>query len=366
MLVFLGLGIAIGGSIARAHVIAHEPKQLAPIVLHPKWHRLAPGGVALISVSGRYVYIGRWTGSASVIDEQTKHVVRLKAPAGCRFDTELTPVGGSWVVAICGSSSEELRLYSLPKGTWTRFRPDTAQMCTLNPDCAKGSSRVPCSAAYTAIGNRWIEFEFGCGYHSGIVTEALQSIRGGRVVVAPPTAVPGLLGGGTEILDLNSPTGARRLCSPLRVPTYGKIVTEGRFAVVESNLNENVFLERCGSHSRTMVGRGLFSLNSRAVLMSVGSTSNEIDGLFLPSRRRFRFRLPRQVASLCARRPAFVCIQELELTRHTVYLLTESGQLWSTGSPTPTPGKSPANCGTTSNRSAAVGVFTCGVDSLRA
>ena len=287
---------------ARAGPAGHQPKLLAPTVLQPKWHLLAPRGVALVAVSGRYVYIGRFTGTASVIDEQTKHAVRLTPPAGCFFDTDFAPLGGSWIVARCNSPSDDLRLYSIPSGSWTRFTPDVARMCALNPDCATGSSRVPCSADYRAIGNRWIEVDFGCGYHSGTLTTVLQQIRNGQVIVLPVTAIPGRQGGGTDIVDLNSPTGTRRLCSPLRVPNYGKIALDGRFAIEESNLNETVFLEQCGSQSRTMIGRGLFSINPRAVLMSVGSTSNAIDGLSLPSRRRFSLRLPRPLASLCARR----------------------------------------------------------------
>jgi hypothetical protein len=336
VLVFLGLAVATSGTAVRAEVIAHEPKPLAPMVLHPKWHLLAPGGIDLVAVSGRYVYIGRSTGSASLIDEQTKHAVRLTPPAGCSFEAE-TPrsgaLGGSWVVATCNSDSDELRLYSIPKANWTRFTPDTAQMCALNPDCGTVYPPSQCSAEYIAIGNQWIEFWFACGYHTGTVTDALEQIRSGQVIVAAAGAAGGLQGGGTEILDLNSPTGTRSLCSPLQAPTYGTIVPDGRFAVAESNLDENVFLEQCGSHSRTMIGRGIFSVNSRAVLMSVGSTSNEINGQFLPSRRRFRFRLPRQVASLCARELPFVCIQDLKLTNHTVYLLTDRLQLWTASSP---------------------------------
>lgn len=75
-------------------------------------------------------------------------------------------------------------------------------------------------------------------------------------------------------MELNSPTGTRRLCSPLRVPNYGKIALDGRFAVEESNLNENVFLEHCGSHFRMMIGRGLFSFKRSRALMSVGPASN--------------------------------------------------------------------------------------------
>ena len=159
-------------------------------------------------------------GHRVVIDEQTKHAVKLTPPAGCFFDTDFVPLGGSWVVARCNSSSDELRLYSIPNRSWTRFTPDVARMCALNPDCATGSSRVPCTANYRAIGNLWIEFAFGCGYHSGTVTTALQQIRSGRVIVAPATEIPEGQGGGNEIVDLNSPTCTRRLCSPLRVPRH--------------------------------------------------------------------------------------------------------------------------------------------------
>lgn len=335
VVLFLGIALVSGATVARAGLPAHEPRPHAPIVLQPKWHLLAPRGIALVASSGRYVYIGRFiTGTATVIDERTQHAVRLRPPAGCFFDTDLPPLGGSWVVARCNSASDELMLYSIPHGRWTRFTPDVARMCTLNPDCAAGTSRVPCTPDYTAIGTRWIAFDFGCGYHSGIVTGVLQQIRTGRVIVEPASAQ----GGGREILDLNSPSGTRRLCSPLRSPTFGPIVPEGRFAVSRSNLdiNGNVFLEHCGSHSRTMIGRGVFSVNSRAVLTSVGSTSNALPGLFLPSRRRFKLRLPRRLASRCARVGAFVCIGNLVLTSHTVYVMTGDLQLWSASSPRPT------------------------------
>lgn len=143
VLLFLGLAVVSSATAAGAGPAGHEPKLLAPIVLQPKWHLLAPRCVALVAVSGRYVYIGRFTGGASVIDEQTKHAVRLTPPAGCCFDTDLAPLGGAWVVARCRSasdeSSDELELYSIPNGSWTRFTPDVARMCALNPDCATGS-----------------------------------------------------------------------------------------------------------------------------------------------------------------------------------------------------------------------------------
>lgn len=333
VLAFLCLALVTNGTVARARATVHARQALAPVVLRPKWHLLASRGVAVVAASGRYTYVGRWSGSATVIDEQTKRTIRLAPPAGCFFETELPPIGGSWVVASCHSPSGELMLYSMRHANWTRVIPDTARMCALNPDCGTSYPRSMCSAQYAAIGNRWIEFSFGCGYHSGTVTQPLQHIRGGQVIDAPGTAIPGLPGGGTDILDLNSSTGTRPLCSPLRVATHGNFVTDGRFAVAENNLNENVSLEHCGSRSPTKIGRGIFSANARAVLMSVGSNRSELGGVFLPSRRRFNLRLPRQVASLCARELPFVCIQGLELTRRAVYVLTDRAQLWSAGSP---------------------------------
>ncbi len=104
-LVFLCLGLAAapGGAVAWAGVGGHKPKPVVRIVIQPKWHRLASGGVAVIGASGRYVFIGRWSGSASVVDEPTRHSVRLTPPAGCFFDTESarqSAAGGWWRSAI--------------------------------------------------------------------------------------------------------------------------------------------------------------------------------------------------------------------------------------------------------------------------
>jgi hypothetical protein len=134
-----------------------------------------------------------------VIDEQTKHAVGLTPPAGCSFlDWGPRPggglLGGSWVVATCNSSSDEPRLYSIPNASWARFTPDTAQMCALNPDCGTVYPPSQCSAEYIAIGNQWIEFWFACGYHTGTVTDSLQQIRSGQVIVTPAGAAGGLRG----------------------------------------------------------------------------------------------------------------------------------------------------------------------------
>jgi hypothetical protein len=85
-------------------------------------------------------------------DEQTKHAAGLTPPRGCFFTTGVAPLGGSWVVARCNS-------------LWDRC------------------SSIAVQRGFMALGNQWIEFSFGCGYHAGIVTVALQQIQSGQVIV---------------------------------------------------------------------------------------------------------------------------------------------------------------------------------------
>lgn len=67
-------------------------------------------------------------------------------------------------------------------------------MCALNPDRGTVVHQSLCRADYRAIGNQWIEFSFGCGYHAGTVTVALQQIQSGQVIVVPATETPGMKG----------------------------------------------------------------------------------------------------------------------------------------------------------------------------
>jgi hypothetical protein len=63
------------------------------------------------------------------------------------------------------------------------------QLCALNAECATG--HPGCSANYVAIGERWIEFEVTCGYHSYPSTGAFEQIKGGQVSADPAGATPG-------------------------------------------------------------------------------------------------------------------------------------------------------------------------------
>lgn len=357
VLVLLALGSLLSGTSAGASVPGRHRGRRVPVVLRSTWHLIAATGAQDVVVSGRYVFIGGVTGSAAVIDEQTGKRVELTPPAGCSFsdDTSFSsPLGGSWLVAGCDPSlgAPGYELYSIPRGSWTPFSPDVRQMCALNAECATGDP--DCSESYLAVGERWIEFDVTCGYHSYPSTAAFQQIQSGQVRAVPAGVGPG----GNQILNLNSSTLRQRLCHPLRLPSAGTFVPDGRFALAEE-YQGNTYLERCGSHLNRPLGPSgeLFTANSRAVLWS--PFSNGLEGLFLPSLHRFKLRLPQPVASLCKRLPAYLCVQGLALTNRTLYVLTYDQQVWTAKRPLqPAPTRKPRRCPDTSSAT------SCGDDTL--
>ena len=304
----------------------------AAVVLLPKWHVVRQQAFG-IAKSGPYALLGWESGTAQIIDGRTgKHVV-LTPRAGCSFaDGYYSPLGGSWVVTICRSGSFEL--YSIPTARWISFTPDFGRMFALSGICA---NRYPplCGAQFATIGDQWIEFDVSYGYHSGPIVPTYERIKSGQITTEPPGVTPG----GNQILDLDSPSLTRTLCDPLQMPVpAGRIVPDGRFAIdVESAAPEYVqhaYLERCGSSLHEPIGTDVseFSANAHAVLWSAGGSPDELDGLLLPSRRRLKLRLPRQVASLCKQKGS-VCIAGLALTSRALYVSASNGQMWAAANP---------------------------------
>lgn len=345
MLAFLVVGAVGGGALAPASALGHQPRRMAAVALRPKWHLVSRRAYSDVTVSGRYVYIGDgiYETHATVIDEQTGRRLALTPPPGCVFDDEnddaYSPLGGSWVVATCNTLEHgypyallgpSYELYSIPNGTWMAFSPELTEMCALNAECA--TADPDCQSSYGAIGERWIELQVTCGYHSYPSTFAFQQIQSGKVTPEPA----GVGSGGNQILDLNSSTLTQTPCDPLQVPSGGTIVPDGRFAI-EKVYPGRTYIERCGAYLHRLIGgpSSTFTANSHAVLWSP-VVSGEIDGLFLPSLRRLELRLPQQVASLCKHvsdlgpiPSSLICIRGLALTSRMLYVDTDANQVWS-------------------------------------
>jgi len=313
------------------------------VVLHPRWHVVAPIGLErVVLVSGRYTYLGLDTGSGVLIDERSGKRVALAPPRGCYFDNaNAAALGGSWVVARCSPPPPGPRylyeFYSIPNRTWTPFTPNVKQMFAFNTDCKTGDPQ--CDAAYVAVGNRWIEFQITCGYHCGPTTFAFQNIQTGQVNDQPADWRPG----GTQIPDLNSPTLARTLCKPLRVQrgfeqpdmmqTFpGLLVFYGSFGLLQAdhardsdpNYSVDTYIQRCGSSTRTHIDPSGWPVtaNPHAVAWATSGVGKEIDGVFLPSLRRFTLQAPTG------------SIYGIVLTSGHLYI-NSSGVTWVTVAPSP-------------------------------
>jgi hypothetical protein len=117
----------------------------------------------------------------------------------------------------CGfsNSSPPIMLYQLASpGRWRAVNPapEIASVCPPDSSCTA-----------IAVGAQWIEYDLlNCAPDDEHCTNnyVFQSLDNSRVEGDPSRP------GGTEYPDLNSPTLAHKLCSPLRVPTTWTTVKE--------------------------------------------------------------------------------------------------------------------------------------------
>jgi hypothetical protein len=131
----------------------------------------------------------------------------------------------------------------------------------------------------------------------------------------------------TTIADLNSASLAESVCHPLRRPTGGHLIFDGRIAIVESP--RETFLQRCGSTRRVRIGRvDAQAMNTHAIMWQVANSratgSHQLAGVFLPSGRPFLISLPAFVGSP----------ESIVLTSRHLYLVSgPANRLWRAPSP---------------------------------
>lgn len=275
--VLLSVLIALGGASAAAS--AHKQPR-GPLVLHPRFH--AVGSALTVDTDGPFVLLRSPVGdgfdaSGTLIDERTGARTDVAYP-GCHLDEFNTwaLLGGPWLMLLCDRTGQwdgGFELYNLYTGEWRAVVPDpniTSFDCGMPPYCG---------VTVAGFGAHWIEWQtVPCRYCTA--TYQFQNIDTGQV-----QSLPGWRSGGRIVPDLDSQSLARTLCPPLTAPPPGGALSfYGSFAIVGD------VLERCGSRRKLAVGNHNYpgvSANSRAVVWSQGPNSRGLDGLFLPSLRRF-------------------------------------------------------------------------------
>jgi hypothetical protein len=290
---------------------AMKSKAMKPIVLHPQFHQA--GVTSLVETDGRYVFLARYTAQGpawAVTDEQTgRRVTVAPGQTDCVNGGSATPMfGGPWLlISGCANPLAPVTadLYSLAGGT-SQTVDFNVKYCSL--------SAAQCS--FGPVGAEWLQTAETC-YHCPtqyqFVNLHTEKLRG------PPITDT------KTILDLNSPTLTRRLCTPVTVPNVGTVTFFGSFAVVGDPYSPHPgYLKRCGSrlHLRLTTGSVLGNLHELLWYTLTG----QLDGITLPGLKPFVVDLPRVFP---------LGMTGFELSSRTLYAYENNGQLWTAPAPLP-------------------------------
>ena len=312
--------------LANAHTQRHVSR------LAPSFHRVGPAET--LFVSGDYLFTGRppgrSTGLGVLVDQKTRKSTVVPVPPGERC--QAVALGVPWLLAECAletnSGIYSLKLYDVLTHA-SRTVTSATNIPLGGPGCSGGED--PC-ATPDAVGADWIGFDVTC-YHC-VAANVFQNIGSGAVAADPATI------GGHTVADLNSPTLGQQVCSPATIPgSYnqgaenddpGTVIPLGGF-VLEAGMNANsqaqAWVQRCGSHTPDLLGTGAYTLRVAAdshMVLWEGSTA--IQGVFLPSLRRFTIRVP---AGLTLNPDGEMPGDQIALDAKVLYVMAEDGELWS-------------------------------------
>ena len=306
--------------------------QRAPTVLHLKFQRVIHdltgcGDDSDLFISGQYALV-RFGPHPDLptcggdgfllLDDRTGrrrviHVLNLGL-------THLEAFGAPWI------------LFFTEYGGFQLYNINTRKLRPLGCDagCMGGTPAFSDAEVYE-LGSHWLEFEgpsggpCGDGIHYGC---GPLTVYGYFNILTHTVRKNWSLTGDRSILDLDSPRLVRTVCQPLRVPTGGSLRPYGKFAVA-TEADGSSFLERCGSQLKMPLdGRydppsspsAGVSANDHAVTWEVldqyGLWHRQLDGVLLPSLRRFSASIPSYVGAG----------PDLDSTR--AYFVTAAGVLW--------------------------------------
>lgn len=243
--------------------------------LHVRYSRVD----GVVDTNGPYTVITRPSGSRIVVDESSGRRARLRLPTYCRDPTGDSILGDSWLLEPCDSS--QLALYSFARRRWRSI--------AVAPSCAHFHAGRQSACVPTAVGTNWIQFDEQSTRRGDV--SVFQSMQTGALRSDPT--------GTRTFPDLDSPGLARQLCAPLRVPshTFVSFAFQGPFVLATDEAGPR--LERCGtSRYWALPGALQAGIGPGVVMWISGGGIGMLDGIFIPSLRRFQVTPPNQAMRL--------------------------------------------------------------------
>lgn len=259
-----------------------------------------------VESDGRYVFVVSGdlrARSGVLIDEKTRRRTRVRSPR-CPATPQF---GGRWLMFDCAPGRPlTAELYELGSGRWRRVTASPS----IQAQCA---GTTPGACGISGFGAQWIEYNVICA--NCVDPESVfQNIDTGVVRSAPADSP-------SRVVDLDSRSLLRDVCSPVRAPAGGSLTFYGTFVIAARRGAS--YLEHCGSRLHKPLTSLPSTGDSRALLWAY---DHQLKGLFLPSLRAFAAPLP---VAIPGYRATFV------LSSRTLYALSVGGQLWSAARPQP-------------------------------
>jgi hypothetical protein len=316
--------------------LAHKSRshQAKPLTLRPSFKR-AGTAASLIAGEG-YLFEASSLATAAtgelgtLLSERTGATINLSLPS-CTPNQFSAPVqdpvalglpridGPSLAFECSETEQPQPELYSLASATWTSVTP-APSILDACAETGPGQQMCEGDTSTVAAGSHWLEYQSDVcpvGDEHCATSQEFQNLSTG-VVAGDPT-------GGKTIADLNSPTLASHVCSPLAVPAGeeqgneqqapGSLTFYGRFAIAWGAADGSSYtLERCGTRKRRALPSAP-AANPHEVIWSAGH--RRLAGVFLPSLRSFAVKLPARVGN----------VGQVALGLHTLYVLS-NGKVW--------------------------------------
>jgi hypothetical protein len=191
--------------------------------------------------------------STAILDTATGRTFMVPTPAPCGVAGRLVAVGGGqvlWASHRCDKPTwPKAEMYDLASGAFQE--PSGEQAFFGDADPNPRTNLYAGNFSYVGVGSHWLALFYDAGGHDN--GSDFYDWRTGSALSQSYDL--------HTVVDLNSPSGTKRLCAPLKIRTYEDIGTESKdyrydppYGLTQGNNNSTaLFLDRCGQRDAILL-----------------------------------------------------------------------------------------------------------------